>query len=152
MVSQSLLEEGRGRPTDLNRETGRRDPTRRTTVPELVVTISKDNGEVSVSPIERDIYDNEQVKWICQSSAWEVRFDQVGSATPFNVDVFGPGLLPPPVDPDINPDLPPDDMPGELSGQIREDVAEGVYHYSVQVDDFGPLLARVKVIRGPRPR
>ncbi len=124
-------------------------------MPELVnqpVTITNDNGEVTITPLERDLYDGEQVKWICQELAWEVRFDQVGSNTPFEVDVFGPGLIPPPVDPDTNPDLPPEEIPGELSGPIREDAFEGLYYYSTQVGEFGPLLARVKVIRGPRPR
>jgi hypothetical protein len=123
-------------------------------VPALVnqpVTITNNNGELSVTPVERDLYDGEQVKWICQELAWEVRFDQAGSNTPFNVDVFGPGLIPPPVDPDENPDLPPEEIPGELSGPVREDALEGFYYYSAQVNGFGPLLARVKIFRKPRP-
>jgi hypothetical protein len=124
-------------------------------VPRLVnqpITITNDNGTITVEPVERDLYEGEQVKWICGELAWEVRFDQAGSVTPFSTDVFGPGLIPPPVDPDTNPDLPPDEVPGELSGAVREDAAEGNYDYSLQVAGFGPLTARVKFIRGPRPR
>ncbi|HEX4947534.1 MAG TPA: hypothetical protein VFZ34_12770 [Blastocatellia bacterium] len=124
-------------------------------MPELVnqtVIITNDNGDILIDPVERDLFEDEQVKWICRELAWEVRFDQAGSNTPFNVDIYGPGLIPPPVDPDTNPDLPPEEIPGELSGPIQDDALEGFYYYSVQVGEFGPLLARVKVIRGPRPK
>ena len=115
------------------------------------ITITNDNGDVTIAPLERDLFDGEQVKWICRELAWEIRFDQVGSNTPFSVDVFGPGLIPPPVDPDTNPDLPPGEIPGELSGPVRGDALEGEYAYSVQVAGFGPLSARIKIQRGSRP-
>jgi hypothetical protein len=122
-------------------------------MPEIIkqpITITLSNGEITVEPLERDLFNGEQVEWICQQLAWEVRFDQAGSTTPFAVDIFGPGLIPPPVDPDTNPDLPPDEIPTELSGPIREDAEEGNYFYSAQVGGFGPLLARVKIIRRQR--
>lgn len=123
-------------------------------MPELVnqpITITNHNGDITIEPIERDLYNGEQINWICRELAWEVRFDQAGSNTPFNVDIFGPGLIPPPVEPDTNPDLPSDEIPGEVSGAIREDALEGNYYYSAQVGGFGPLMARVKIIRGGRP-
>ena len=123
-------------------------------MPELVnqpITITNDNGDITIKPLERDLFEGEQVQWICRELAWEVRFDQAGSNTPFNVDVFGPGLIPPPVDPDENPDLPPEEIPGELSGPARDDAVEGFYYYAAQVGGFGPLMARVKIIRGGRP-
>jgi hypothetical protein len=116
------------------------------------VTITNDNGNITVTPIERDLYDGEQVKWICQELAWEVRFDQVNSQTPFEVDVFGPGLIPPTLDPDTNLELLPDELPGEVSGPVRDDALQGEYFYSVQVGAFGPLTARIRIIGGPRPR
>lgn len=155
LVSFSIPEESRGRDNGSNRETGRRDPTGRTTVPELVkqpVTISIEDGEIKVTPFERDLFDGEQVVWICQELAWEVRFDQVGSNTPFNSDIFGPGLIPPPTQPDINPDAPPDEILGDLSGGVRTDAPEGNYFYTAEIGGFGPLTARMKFIRGPRPR
>ncbi|MBL8203594.1 MAG: hypothetical protein JNM09_05135 [Blastocatellia bacterium] len=151
----ALIEEDRGRPTGSNRETGRRDPTHRTTTPALVeqlVTITNDNGNITVEPMERDLYDGEQIKWICQELAWEVRFDQVGSTTPFEGDVFGPGLIPLPVKPESSLDFPVEEILEEISGPVRDDASEGLYAYSIQVGEFGPLQARVKFIRGPRPR
>ncbi len=148
------MEEDRGRASDAGRGTNRRNPTHRTPVTKLVdqpITITNSNGEITIEPLERDLYEGEQVKWICRELTWEVRFDQVGSNTPFSADVFGPGLIPPPVDPDENPDLPPDEIPGELSGAVREDALEGNYYYSAQVGGFGPLMARVRIIRRPRP-
>lgn len=123
-------------------------------MPETVnqpVAITLNNGLITVEPVERDLYDGEQIAWNCQQLAWEVRFDQAGSATPFMVDIFGPGLIPPPVDPDINPDLPSDEIPTEISGTVRDDALEGFYYYSAQIGGFGPVLARVRVIRGNRP-
>ena len=149
------MEENSDRTTTSGRETVRRDPTRRRPVSDLVnqpVTIANDNGKITVTPLERDLYDGEQVKWICQELAWEIRFDQVGSQTPFDGDVFGPGLIPLALDPDTNPNLPPDEIPGELSGPVREDTLPGEYFYTVQVGAFGPLSARIRIIGGPRPR
>ncbi|MFN7928673.1 MAG: hypothetical protein U0Y68_12120 [Blastocatellia bacterium] len=125
-----------------------------TTMPETVkqpVTITLSNGEITVEPVDRDLFLGEQVAWTCKQLAWEVRFDQAGSNTPFTVDVFGPGLIPPPIiDPDTDPDTPPDEVPAELSGQFREDAEEGNYYYSVQVGAFGPLMARIKIFRRQR--
>lgn len=123
-------------------------------MPEIVkqpVTITLSNGELTIEPVERDLFNGEQVEWICRQLTWEVRFDQAGSATPFTVDIFGPGLIPPPGQPDINPDLPPDEIPTEVSGLVREDALEGFYYYSAQVGGIGPLLGRIKIIRGGRP-
>lgn len=123
-------------------------------MPEIVkqpIQITLSNGEITVDPVDRDLYDGEQIEWICRELAWEARFDQAGSKTPFEVDIFGPGLVGPPVIPDIDPDLPVEEIPGELSGPIRDEAPEGNYYYSVQAGGFGPLLARVKIIRGPRP-
>ena len=103
-----------------------------------------------VDPLERDLFDGEQVLWICSEPAWETRFDQAGSATPFEEDVFGPGLIPALTDASLVDDLPQVELT-EPSGSVREDVLDGDYSYSVQVGGFGPLNARVKIIRGGRP-
>lgn len=152
-VNFAFAQDGRGRTFEPSRGTGRRDPTRRTTVPTLVnqpITIKNENGNITIEPLERDLFEGEQVKWICSELAWEIRFDQPDSNTPFSSDVFGPGLIPPPVDPDTNPDLPPDEVPGELTGPFRDDTAEGSYGYTAQVGNFGPLTARIKIFRRPR--
>ncbi|MBS1809683.1 MAG: hypothetical protein JST84_16095 [Acidobacteria bacterium] len=122
-------------------------------MPELTkqpVKITLVNGEVSIDPVERDLFEQEEIAWVCPELSWEVRFDQAGSPTPFVEDVFGPGVIPLPVDPDEDPDLPTPEIPAELSGPIRDEVVDGEYFYSVQVGGFGPLLARVKIFRRPR--
>ena len=157
VATESLGSADRGRrdarPPTHRRTTPRGSTDGGTIMPEITkqpIRISLSNGEITVDPIERDLFDGEQIEWICRELAWETRFDQAGSNTPFDVDIFGPGLIPPPVDPDTDPDLPPVEFPTELSGPIRDDAIEGNYYYSTQVGGFGPFLARVKIFRRPR--
>lgn len=135
-----------------NRPRTRRETPSRRGLVKQPVRITVTNGNVVVDPVERDLYDGEQVEWICTESAWETRFDVADSNTPFDSDVFGPGLLSAVALPESASDLPQIDEVSDLSGSIRDEVLTGDYSYSVQVDGFGPLQARVKVIRGNRPR
>ena len=137
--------EGRGERPPSHRET----PSRRGLLNQPVRIIVSE-GNVTVDPLERDLFDGEQVLWICSEPAWETRFDQAGSGTPFVEDAFGPGLIPALTDDSLVDDLPQVELT-EPSGSVREDVLDGDYSYSVQVGGFGPLNARVKIRRGPRP-
>lgn len=141
-----------------NREQrGERPPSRRETpsrrgLLNQPVTINVSNGVVIVDPIERDLYDGEQVVWICNEPAWETRFDVVETGTPFENDRFGPGLLSEVAVPEADSDFPQIEVPTEPSGSIRDDILGGDFAYSVEVSGFAPLSARVKVFRGNRPR
>lgn len=134
--------EARGERPRSHRET----PSRRGLLNQPV-HITKSEGAVLVDPLDRDLFDGEQIVWICSEPAWETRFDQAENGTPFEADVFGPGLT----SALAGDDLPQIEEITEPSGSVREDVLEGDYSYSVQVAGFGPLMARVKIIRGGRP-
>ncbi len=128
----------------------RRDPPSRRGLLNQPVHIIVNEGNVTVDPLERDLFDGEQIVWICSEPAWETRFDQAEAGTPFEEDVFGPGLIPVLDGANLIEDLPQIEIT-ENSGSVREDVLEGDYSYAVEVGGFGPLMARVKIRRGPRP-
>lgn len=137
--------EGRREPPPAHR-----DPPSRRGLLNQPVHITVNSDSVTVDPLERDLFDGEQVVWICSEPAWETRFDQAASGTPFEEEVFGPGLTPVLDGAALIDDLPQVELT-EISGSVREDVLEGDYSYAVQVSGFSPLMARVKIIRGGRP-
>ena len=132
------------------RPTSRRETPSRRGLLNQPVRITVSEGTVTVDPLERDLFDGEQVVWICSEPAWETRFDQTENGTPFVEDVFGPGLIPALAGDALVEDLPQVELT-EPSGSVREDVLDGDFSYSVEVGGFGPLNARVKIRRGPRP-
>lgn len=115
------------------------------------VTISVDNNRVVISPRIRDLFDGEEVEWVCDEEEWEVIFDenQDPGQLPFGSDVFGPGMnsslaQAEPVSAD-------EELPRYLTGKAIEGSDDGLdFRYTARVRGFTPRSGRVRIFRGIR--
>lgn len=120
------------------------------------IKISLVDGVIKVDPKERDLYENEQIQWICKEPLWEAVFNQAGVNSPFSDDTYGPGLTPPDETPQpqrrlIDDGIPIEETPGEVTGTTEGDAPDGEYNYTVTIPGTQPVMARVRIKQQPRP-
>ncbi len=118
----------------------------------IFITTTPDG--VEVHPPIRDLFEDEEIQWICDQPNWEAVFKQAGANTPFADDTFGPGLNPVPTvianKPLVGGDAQVEEIQDEGTGEVNQEAPEGDYHYTVAVLGTEPVSARVRFFRGKR--